>query len=174
LSAANALRTLARVFARPLGEVDVGALLDADHALSEALREDASRSGRNALREALAEEFTRLFVGPAHHHPPLAGLMRGDDELLGPLAREVTRAYREADLEPDPASGVLPDHLSVALGFLAELLERDSPGDAAHFTKQHLHSWVPAWVDRYRAAARLRFYAAAGPEASASSRRRSA
>ena len=162
MSSADALRTLAQIFARPLAAEEIAALAGSDHVLSQALREDAARGGRTALSEALAEEFTRLFVGPVGHQPPLEGLMRGDDELLGPYAREVTRAYRDADLEPDPGSGLLPDHLGVELGFLAELVERDQSAEVARFVRGHLDTWVPAWVGRYSGVARMSFYRVAG------------
>jgi len=162
LSSADALRTLARIFAQPLAAEEVETLASADHVLSQALREDGAHGGPTPLGEALAEEFTRLFEGPVGRHPPLAGLACGDDEFLGPRARELIEAYRSADLEPDPTSGLLPDHLSVELDFVATLLERGQAKDAAEFVARHMANWVPAWIDGVGAATGMEFYRVAG------------
>ena len=162
MSAAEALRTLAGIFAGPLDPEKIEALAGTDHILSRALQEDRADCVPPALDEALSEEFTRLFEAPVGAHAPLQGLRCGDDELLGPNARGLLQAYCEADREPDPQSGLLPDHLSVALGFLAELLESGQDDRAAHFVARHLGRWVPAWVEGYSADASKRFYKVAG------------
>ena len=114
------------------------------------------------LADALAEEYTRLFVGPHHHHPPSEGLARGDGQLLGDRAIEVRLAYQAAGYEPIADSGLLPDHISMELDFVAVLIEREAAEAAREFVRTHLNAWVPGWVGEYSPHARFRFYPAIG------------
>lgn len=117
-------------------------------------------------RLAMEVAYNRLFVGPGHVAAPpyesaygaAAPVPAPDQELSeenttdGRKSLQVRKAYRAAGFELAGDYHDLPDHLSVELGFVAQLLlegrgaEDGRTADA--FVADHLAAWLPAFVER--------------------------
>ena len=160
-----ALRTLAFLFARAPSAEHLNRLRDSRELASILGRDpweaDAEQSAQE-LADTLADEYTRLFVGPYRHFPPQEGLARGDGELLGEHALTVRDAYERARYSAEPEVGLPFDHLAVELDFAASLLDDGDVPAAASFVQEHLLAWVPAWVEAFAGQARHPFYPALG------------
>jgi len=174
-------RLMARIFRAEPDETLLGQL--AAPPLSQALAEvdiemttilpDASAA--DGVR-ALAEEYTRLFLGPGKHISPHESvqLKRGSGVLWGSETGIVKRFIEEAGFDYDEAYHGLPDHIGVELEFLAHLTEQqanatDSGDDARlrsaigwqhRFISKHLGKWVAIFARKIKAEAVLPFYPA--------------
>jgi putative dimethyl sulfoxide reductase chaperone len=128
------------------------------------------------LREQLSIEFSDLFVSPIGKIMPYEGLMIGsEDELDGDTASHVARFMANVGYHLPPENGMVADHISVELAFMADLAEREADaltkGDMElaarsgeiqrNFLTQHLGSWTGIFADRIRARAKPGFYAMA-------------
>jgi TorA maturation chaperone TorD len=125
---------------------------------------------------ALAEEYTRLFLGPGKHISPHESvqLKRGSGVLWGPETGIVKRFIEEAGFNYDEAYHGLPDHIGVELEFLAHLAGQEAEaieaGDDARlqsaigwqhrFVSKHLGKWVAIFARKIKAEAVLPFYPA--------------
>lgn len=125
---------------------------------------------------ALAEEYTRLFLGPGKHISPHESvqLKRGSGVLFGPETGVVKRFIEEAGFDYDEAYHGLPDHIGVELEFLAHLTEQEAnaieAGDDARlqsaigwqhrFISKHPGKWVAIFAREVKAQADLPFYPA--------------
>ncbi len=161
----DTLRTVAYVFAQPMSVDNLEPFYLSPGLvplLGREARADKALGSLEELAEALAEEYTRLFVGPYHHFPPTEGLARGDDQLLGDQALEVQLAYGSSGYEARVDLPLLADHISVELDFVATLLERDDWEAARGFVRAHPAVWVPGWVFSFSSHARYKFYPAMG------------
>ncbi len=159
------LRTFAFFFARPLSseQLQKFSLSPEMAALFEGeLGKDSRNNGIENYADRLAEEYTRLFVGPHTHFPPQEGLALGDRQFLGDRAMGVQMAYSASGYEATNADGLLPDHLSVELDFLAVLIEKGKRQALKKFLLDHVMAWVPDWVQAYTRQAGFKFYPAAG------------
>jgi len=127
------------------------------------------------LLDRLAVDYTELFHGPGEHIAPYESIQIGDGaDLMGRAAHEVRRLMAEVGYAVPPESGELPDHISVELAFMAELVRREveaaETGDEAtaafaaslqrRFLLEHLGHWTGPFARKVRARARTRFYAA--------------
>ncbi len=159
------LRTIAFLFANPLSSAQLETFSSSPELVSllgKSVQEELGQSPAIEITEALAEEYTRLFIGPSHHFPPLEGLARGDFQLMGDRAMSVKKAYAEAGFDATDDSGMLPDHLGVELDFIATLIEREEWERTSRFVNSHLLAWVPNWVADFSKQARFNFYPAVG------------
>ena len=132
-------------------------------------------AGDDAL-EALAIEYTRLFIGPGGHIAPYAAIYLGGEgaSLWGPETVWVKGFIENAGFHYRPDYHDLPDHIAVELEFMQEILAREAKalnkgdGDEAEalrrieeeFLTRHLVKWVPEFCRRIEGEAELPLYKA--------------
>ncbi len=112
----------------------------------------------DAVVEALAVEYCRLFVGPRGHMPPVGSIVLGEGRFWGPSTEAVAEFYRSAGLELLRGPGILPDHVSNELDCLAVLEEQERPGEAAAFAREHVLYWLPSLARHIEGRATVAFY----------------
>lgn len=135
------------------------------------LDEDFLNGPEHETLEALAEEFTGLFVAPGGISP-YASVFETGCMYREPCDRAIA-AYREAGWDYQRRlSGEFPDHVGTMLGFLGQLataeaaaLQRGDSDNAAlarqrrdTFLLEQVGPWVPGWCRRAAEAALLPFY----------------
>lgn len=174
-------RLLAGVFAEePCGEflatLRSPAALAELAALGVQLPPEFSTQGQTALEEALACEYTMLFVAPGGFPPVESVRLQGGFRQAA--SSRVRDFYTAEGFAPAPGGrfALFDDHLAVQLGFVAALLTRQSEalaaGDAAlaartekavkRFWVQHLGLWVRGFAALVERAADHPFYRAMG------------
>lgn len=164
-----------RLFAAPMDEealralgdpmaVEAVALLAGDDAtLVRAYDQLVGAAGPQDV-EALAGEYTKLFVGPGKlPAPPWESVYRGDGDLLFQESTlKVRDAYREAGFQAKGYPREADDHLATELSFMVSLIDEAvaavEADDAVRvhaflaaqrkFLEQHLGGWVPAFACR--------------------------
>ena len=127
--------------------------------------------------EDLAEEYTRLFMGPGPHIPPYESIHheRNDGDwgsLWGASTVEVKKFIETAGLHYKDDFAELPDHISVELEFMQKVIEKErdawEEGDSDRalyclkmekmFIDDHLIKWVPQFCGKVVSEAELSFY----------------
>jgi TorA maturation chaperone TorD len=129
------------------------------------------------LVEVLAQEFTRLFIGPSSHISAHESIFTEVDNGVSALWGESTVAVKSfieaTGLDYNPEFNGVPDHVSVELEFMHRMTEwearkwRQKDRENAEFClkvqrmflEQHLLSWLPQFCDVVMKQADLRFYA---------------
>lgn len=133
-----------------------------------ALERDLRDRTAGELLEALAVEYTRLFVGPGRHIPPYASAHLGDGTLRGRSTVWLERFFEAAGFDHGPDHRGLPDHVGAELEFMRALAAREAQaldlGDEAEaarmrtiqktFLNHHLGAWLPVFCDKVREEAR--------------------
>ncbi|WP_224268093.1 TorD/DmsD family molecular chaperone [Haloprofundus salinisoli] len=115
----------------------------------------ADNEGRDtaAVRDELAREYTRVFVGP---RPPVLAhetYYREDTSFIGEGLAKVEASYAAAGWKPPEEYGEENDFIAVELAFLRYLVERqyhgaeEAFGYERVFLDEHLTSWHEAFVD---------------------------
>ena len=179
----NVYGLLARVFrAEPdvefIGELKGAGIANVLSALGVELGSDFQDLPEDDLKEKLAIEFTRLFLGPGSHisaHESIFVEVDGDSGgLWGKGTVAVKKFIESTGLAYDDNFTGLPDHISVELEFMqrlmdweAELWEKGENEHAQHclslqkmFAEQHLLKWLPQFCSRVIESAELPFYRA--------------
>ena len=126
------------------------------------------------LVEALAVEYTGLFIGPGKHVPPYASVYLAGEhgELWGPSTARVKRFIEAAGFEYHDHYRDLPDHLSAELEFMKHLAAREAQaldeadGEVAarcrkvgtEFLTAHMAVWIPEFCRCIDRDATLPFY----------------
>jgi putative dimethyl sulfoxide reductase chaperone len=111
-----------------------------------------------AFLEALAQEFSRLFMGPGKHVAPYESVHLGNDggTLWGLQTSAVKKFIEQSGFTYDEDFHGLPDHISVELEFMAHLTEMEAVawrstdiekaenclGFQKEFLNQHLGLWA--------------------------------
>lgn len=114
----------------------------------------AANEGRSVenVREELATEYTRVFVGP---RPPVLAhetYYRDDTDFLGNGLADVQASYAAAGWTPPAEYPEEADFVVVELAFLRYLIERQRRGDDETFgfervfLDEHLLTWVDAFA----------------------------
>lgn len=171
---------LARVFgAKPTVELVRGMqepeMVEALKAFGVSLAADFQPGDEEQQTQALAVEYTRLFVGPGPHIAAYESVyVPGEGEvqprLWGRAATEVAGFYRELGL--DLPEGQMPDHLSLELQAMAVMAQsqadrlaagdEESAGVLAElqekFCREHLSRWVPEVCREVEREAKSSFY----------------
>ena len=129
------------------------------------------------LVEILAQEFTRLFIGPSSHisaHESIfADMDNGVSALWGESTVAVKSFIEATGLDYNPEFNGVPDHVSVELEFMQRMTEweadkwRQQDRENAEyclevqrmFLDQHLSTWLPQFCDVVIKQADIRFYA---------------
>lgn len=132
-----------------------------------------ARPARPQLREELALEYTRLFIGPGRHISPHESVhRRGEGQLWGQSTAKVKGLVESWGLKYASDFKGLPDHISVELEFMRWLLEAEADAlekadEAAlekvlrlkrHFVNEHISKWIPQWTEKVAEEAKLDFY----------------
>lgn len=181
LARANVCRLLARVFsAKPtpelLAAMKESGMLESLDSLGVTFDGDFLAGDEREQAEALAVEYTRLFVGPGPHIAPyesvfVRGFGEDGPQLWGSATEAVSVFYREAGLEIR-AGNEIPDHIGIELeaaaelaATQAELLERGETAEAERvreqemrFAREHLAVWLPDFSRAVAGQARESFY----------------
>ena len=128
------------------------------------------------VADALAEEFTRLFIGPGRHisahESVFAEVDGGCGSLWGRSTVEVKRFIEATGLVYDPEFSGLPDHASVELELMQRLAEWEAERWRSRdritaeycldvqrrFLDEHLLAWMPGFCDAVIAEAEIPFY----------------
>lgn len=166
LARAGICRLLGRIFsAKPSAELIAGLkqeqMLAVLGSLGVVFDDDFVSGDAGEQAEALAVEFTRLFVGPGPHIAAyesvfVQGYAEDEPRLWGEATGEVESFYREAGLDIE-AAGEIPDYIGIELEAMAELAAaeaaRRDEGETAEarrlwelqqqFAREHLGRWLP-------------------------------
>jgi TorA maturation chaperone TorD len=128
------------------------------------------------LVEILAQEFTRLFIGPSSHISAHESIFADMDSGVSALWGESTVAVKSfieaTGLDYNPEFNGVPDHISVELEFMQKMTEweadkwRQQDRENAEyclevqrmFLDQHLSIWLPQFCDVVIKQADIRFY----------------
>jgi TorA maturation chaperone TorD len=129
------------------------------------------------LLEDLTVEYARLFLGPGKHISPHESVHHKRDDgqwgqLWGLSTAEVKKEIESAGLSYQPEYTGLPDHISVELEFMQQVIHaeekawEDGDRDLAlvflekekKFIEEHLAEWIPDFCDKVIDGAELPFY----------------
>jgi len=129
------------------------------------------------LIEALAVEYTRLFLGPGRHVSPHESVhhdLQGGDwgKLWGKSTVEVKKFVETLGLKYKEDDHSIPDHVSVEFEMMQKVIEKEaaewgkgSNAEALSFLKiekmfidDHLIQWIPVFCDKVIAQADHAFY----------------
>jgi len=129
------------------------------------------------LLEALAVEYARLFLGPGKHISPHESVHHKRDDgqwgqLWGESTAEVKKIIESAGLEYNTEYTGLPDHISVELEFMQQVILREEQArqdndkatallcqeNEKKFVDEHLLRWIPDFCEKVVKAADLPFY----------------
>jgi TorA maturation chaperone TorD len=135
------------------------------------------KTPEHVLLEDLAVEYARLFIGPGKHISPHESVHHKRDDgqwgqLWGPSTAEVKKFIESAGLSYQSEYTGLPDHISVELEFMQQVLQREEQAwkaedkEMAHlclenekkFIEEHLACWVPIFCEKVIKEAELPFY----------------
>ncbi len=141
------------------------------------LESDFFKKPEEELLEDLAVEYAGLFLGPGEHISPHESVhhQREDDQsgqLWGKSTVEVKNFIESAGLDYKEEYTGLPDHISVELEFMQQVILREeqalSEGDQEgvlyclkmekKFIEEHLVRWIPAFCEKVVSLAELPFY----------------
>ena len=135
------------------------------------------QNSEKELLENLAIEYTRLFVGPGKHIPPYESVHHKKEgvqsgQLWGELTGQVKSIIESAGLEYKSEYTGLPDHISVELEFMQQVVQREAQAWEADddetalrclknekkFVDEHLLGWIPDFCEKVSTAAEMPFY----------------
>ena len=129
------------------------------------------------LLDALAVEYARLFLGPGKHisphesvHHKKEGTQSG--QLWGESTAEVKKIIESSGLEYKTEYTGLPDHISVELEFMQQVILREEQAwqdneketallcqeNEKKFVDEHLFRWIPEFCEKVITDADLPFY----------------
>jgi TorA maturation chaperone TorD len=129
------------------------------------------------LLQDLAVEYAHLFVGPGKHISPHESVHHKRDDgqygqLWGLSTAEVKNFIESSGLEYQPEYTGLPDHISVELEFMQQVLQREEQAwqsddketallcleNEKKFIEEHLACWVPIFCEKVINETELLFY----------------
>lgn len=129
------------------------------------------------LLEDLALDYTRLFLGPGKHisphesvHHKIEGTQWG--QLWGESTAKVKKIIESSGLEYKSEYTGLPDHISVELEFMQQVVLREQQAwqdddretallcleNEKNFVDQHLFRWIPRFCEKVIKEADSPFY----------------
>lgn len=109
-------------------------------------------------------DYLQLFVAKHLEAPPWESVYSSTERLVNQdAAREVLRAYAEAELGFDGWKQIPADHISLELAFAATLIAEtprkvQAQARLARFEAAHLASWVPRFCSDLGGAAKSPLY----------------
>jgi TorA maturation chaperone TorD len=129
------------------------------------------------LLEDLAVEYARLFLGPGKHISPHESVHHKREDaqwgqLWGEATVEVKKIIASSGLEYTSEYQGLPDHISVELEFMQQVILREAQAweeeddktallcreHEKKFVDEHLFCWIPDFCEKVIKAAELPFY----------------
>ena len=129
------------------------------------------------LLDALSVEYARLFLGPGKHISPHESVHHKRDDgqwgqLWGKSTAEVKKIIESSGLEYKTEYTGLPDHISVELEFMQQVILReeqawqDEDNETAllclenekNFVNEHLFRWIPDFCEKVIEATESSFY----------------
>lgn len=135
------------------------------------------QNSEQELLENLAVEYTRLFVGPGKHISPHESVQHKKEgvqngQLWGELTAEVKKIIESSGLEYTSEYTGMPDHISVELEFMQQVVRREAKAWGADddetawlclknekkFIDEHLCGWIPDFCEKVIKAAESPFY----------------
>jgi TorA maturation chaperone TorD len=135
------------------------------------------QNSEQELLENLAVEYTRLFVGPGKHISPHESVQHKKEgvqsgQLWGELTAEVKKIIESSGLEYTSEYTGMPDHISVELEFMQQVVRREDQAWGADddetarlclknekkFIDEHLSGWIPEFCEKVIEAAEMPFY----------------
>ena len=137
--------------------------------------DDFINGDSEVLLDQLAIDYTQLFNDPVERIAPYECIQRGDgDDLMGAAANEVRHFMAEVGFTVPPEGGEMPDHISVELAFMGELIRREADALGAgdqqtadfaasvqrRFMAAHLGQWAERFARKVWRRATTPFYAA--------------
>lgn len=181
--AADCLGELAGLFGAPLEEADVAVLMesgqfgrlqalarDPAHArdLATAIAAVRSAGSVEAATTRLNVDYCRLFLGltGSAATQPIESAHRGDGRLFQDPVDSMTTLLVERGLRPADGFVEPPDHLTIELSLLEQLLRLDlglldvDESAAIETLRRRLAEWTPRFAEACRAADQTGFYAA--------------
>lgn len=145
------------------------------------LGEDFRDSPNEQLREDLAVEFTRLFLGPRGHISPHESLHTdsasdGNADLWGADTVKVKRFMEAAGLTVDDSFTGMPDHICAEMEFMQQLTTKEAEAWTEadeefatnilkiekRFYDEHLSQWVARFCDKVIETSEHPFYRGIG------------
>lgn len=113
------------------------------------------------LLAGMAEDFSRLFIGPGPGlAPPFESLYADARRYGGAAASELEKALARAGLHQAGASSLPADHLGVELALLAHWSTLGERAGCGWLLREHLLTWVPQWAEDVRRHSATHFYRA--------------
>jgi TorA maturation chaperone TorD len=137
--------------------------------------DDFINGDSEVLLDQLAIDYTQLFNDPVERIAPYECIQRGDgDDLMGAAANKVRHFMAEVGFAVPPEGGEMPDHISVELAFMGELIRREADALGAGdqktadfaasvqrgFMAAHLGQWAERFARKVWRRATTPFYAA--------------
>ena len=135
------------------------------------------QNSEQELLENLAVEYTRLFVGPGKHISPHESVQHKKEgvqsgQLWGELTAEVKRIIESSGLAYKSEFTGMPDHISVELEFMQNVVQRETQAWEAEddetallclknekkFVDEHLFRWIPEFCEKVIKTAESPFY----------------
>jgi TorA maturation chaperone TorD len=129
------------------------------------------------LLDALAVEYARLFLGPGKHISPHESVHHKKEntqsgQLWGESTAEVKKIIESSGLEYKTEYTGLPDHISVELEFMQQVILREEKAwqdndketallcqeNEKKFVDEHLFRWIPEFCEKVITDADLPFY----------------
>lgn len=163
--------------ARLIQEIRTPEMLEALQGLEVRFDDDFLSAPISELIEELTTEYARLFLGPGKHISPHESVHheREDGEwggLWGASTVEVKKFIEATGLEYRPDYSGMPDHISVELEFMAELIQTEVSFWAEghenkaqqclllekRFLAEHLANWMSTFCEKIISEAESSFY----------------
>lgn len=125
------------------------------------------------VRESLACEYTRLFIGPGKQIASHESIIRGEGQYWGDVVVSCLAAYQQNGFEIGMEQfKAMPDHVSCELEFMGYLIEKEErmrkKKDVLSveklrktqriFLEEHLLSWIPKFVQMISRKAQKPYY----------------
>ncbi len=112
----------------------------------------------DVLEEALNVDFTSLFW--MHSMPIESSILDDKEEVLVGLQNPVMQFYFEHGYELHLSSSKqhAPDHISLELAFMQNLIVKQERNAQRAFLEKHLLQWVPAYLLSIETMAHTPFY----------------
>ena len=111
--------------------------------------------------DAVVEDYTQLFYGPANPVTPVESLYHYDEtpSYWNETTEQVAEFYRTCGLQLDDSSTELPpDHIAIEFLFVSYLLENNMIDELRSFFNEHLMKWIPRYCDIMHERAQTDFY----------------
>jgi TorA maturation chaperone TorD len=137
-------------------------VIDLEEALRQLDSEEAT-STPHRCADDLAADYAAIYLNNSLRASPYESVWRDDDQLMMQEPTFLVRAFYARNGMAVPNWRHMPDdHIAHELEFIAQLLERGQPQQAARFLQDHLMQWLPGFAAAVAQRARTRLYAALG------------